>query len=296
MTQALAHKAIGAARDPVGAARYLLSRRRMGAYRFERVTHCLCGEEGGVAARSRQELGHSLELVLCERCGLGRLSPRLADADLARYYRDDYSRTTRGTAHIEEEYFERGRRRGRRLTEYLRERGETPPPGSAVLEVGTAAGGILAAFREEGHRVAGSDLDPRCVAFARSQGLDVVQGEGIDAPAIGPAGLIVLSHLVEHLPDPLATLAALEPHVDAGTRLYVEVPGLRAPMGPGEQVPHIPHLYYYDLTSLTWLLGRAGWRRVHGDEQVRALFRRGDPGPTDTSENLGRNLAVLESS
>lgn len=288
MTARLAQRALGSVR-------HRLARRRMrgDAYRFEPAGRCLCGAEGGEPHLSRDELGHRLDLVLCPACGLGRLSPRLAPEDLPRYYASDYRTLIRGTDRIDQAYFERGVRRGRRLIEHLRAHGALPPAGSSVLEVGAGAGGILGAFRDAGHPVAGSDLDPQCVEFARSQGLAVAHGEGLDALGLAPAGLIVMSHLIEHLPDPLGTLAALEPYAGEETVLYVEVPGLRAE-NPGEHVPQIPHLFYYDLTTLEWLLARAGWRLVHGDEHVRAILRpAGGPREVDTSGNFERNAAAL---
>jgi len=253
--------------------RYHLARRRVAGtgYRFEEVETCLCGTAGGTVVKRRNELGRELRLVQCDQCGLGRLSPRLVEDDLARYYAGDYRMLIRRTAHVDESYFERGIRRGRRVLEHLRERGALPAQGSPVIEIGTGAGGILEAFRAAGHPVAGSDLDPDCVAFAQSRGLDVVRGERLADGKLAPAGLIVLSHLVEHLPRPLESLAALEPWVDADTVLYVEVPGLKGG-APGE-VPQIPHLFYYDKTTLEWLLGRAGWRLVDGDDEIHAICR-----------------------
>jgi hypothetical protein len=284
----------GIAQRAIGGVRVRLARRRMGAdYRFVPAPACLCGTRGGEVALAREEVGHRLELILCPACGLGRLHPRLAADELPRYYRSDYRTLIRGTARVDRAYFDRGVRRGRRLIEHLEERDALPAAGASVLEVGAGAGGILQAFRDRGHPVAGSDLDPECVAFARREGLPVCQGETLDALDLAPAGLIVLSHLVEHLPDPLATLASLEPYSDDRTVLYVEVPGLRA-TAPADAVPQVPHLYYYDLATLTWLLARAGWRLVDGDEQVRAVFRRGAP-PEDVvpAGNAERNASYL---
>ena len=284
---------IGLARRVLGRVRHRLARNRIrgGVYRFEPVGRCLCGATGGESHLGREEFGRRLDLLLCPRCGLGRLSPRLASEDLPRYYASDY-RILLGNR-INDAYFERGMRRGRRLIEHLLEHDALPPKGSAVLEVGTGPGGILGAFRDMSYQVAGSDLDPQCVALARSRGLSVVHGEMLNAPELAPAGLIVLSHLVEHLLDPFATLGSLVPYADENTVLYVEVPGLRTD-NPGKNVPQLPHLYYYDLTTIQWLLGRVGWRLVHGDEQVRAILRRAEGVvQVDTSGNFERNAATL---
>lgn len=258
----ITRKARGAARRAAAAARFA-------RYRLEADGACLCGETAARTLGSRRVHGRTLRLVECAACGLGRLSPRLADADLGRYYRDDYRR---GRA-IDEMYFERGVRRGRRIRDLLAAHGLLPPPGSSVVEPGTGAGGILAAFRERGHPVAGSDLDEACVAYARAAGLAVVAGEAVP-PGLAPtpAGLVVLSHFVEHLPDPVATLRGLEPWLGPDTLVYVEVPGLRSGVAPAEQI-RVPHLFYYDLAALSRVLAETGLELVHGDEAVHAVFR-----------------------
>jgi Methyltransferase domain len=258
------------ARKGRSAARRAVATARFARYRLKPADMCLCGARGGRVLGSRRLLGRRWRLVECHSCGLGRLSPRLADGDLARFYVDEYRRERP----IDRAYFERGVRRGERLFAYLESRGLLPPSGSTVVEAGTGAGGILAAFRAASYVVAGSDLDATAVSWARRQDLPVVMGEAVPldlAPA--PAGLVVLSHFVEHLPDPVGTVRALEPWLGNETRVYVEVPGLRSETPPAQQI-RIPHLYYYDLESLTSVLGEAGLQLVEGDESVRAVFRR----------------------
>jgi len=282
-----------AARRAAARGRHGALRVRYAGYRFVAADSCLCGSRSAEPVARRRELGRTVGLVLCRDCGLGRLSPRIDAGSLERYYGGDYRRTIRGTDRIDDAYFERGRRRGRRLVEFLEESGFAPPRGSPVVEVGAGAGGILAVFAERGHPVAGSDLDPSCVAYAQAQGLAVTRGEAIEAtPAIAPAGLIVLSHLLEHLPDPLATLAELRPFVGPETVLYLEVPGLRAGRPAGEQI-QLPHLYYYDLTTLQWLLAEVGFALALGDERIRAVFRPGAAEAVEVAGNFDRNVRQL---
>lgn len=262
-------------------------------YRWEGVPHCICGSDRRAVAATRRQFGRELRLVLCESCGLGRLSPRLAEDDLGRYYRRDYRLFIRGTTAIDNAYFDRGRRRGSRIIERLAEAMSLPAPETVVVEFGAGAGGILAAFRERGYAVAGCDLDPACVEFARSKELPVVLGEAVEVSA--PVGLVVLSHLIEHLPQPLEALGRVRRLCAPETLLYVELPGLRAePRRTWEQL-QLPHLYYYDLTTLRWLLGRAGFALVDGDETVTAVFRPADPFEHDTRGNFERNRAWLAS-
>jgi len=243
---------------------------RFARYRWVPADRCRCGAAATVELGRTRIHGRAFSLLECTECGLGRLSPRLADDDLVAYYARDYRRS----GAVDAAYFERGVRRGRRLREFLARNGIEVAAGSSVVEPGTGAGGILAAFRDAGHQVAGSDLDPACVAYATEQGLPVAHGELVPLDlAASPAGLVVLSHFVEHLPEPLETIRSLDPWIGSETLVYVEVPGLRSGVAPAAQV-RIPHLFYYDLRTLQALFDEAGYELVTGTEDVRAVFRR----------------------
>jgi len=82
-----------------------------------------------------------------------------------------------------------------------------------VVDLGCGRGELLSLLREAGVEARGVDLDPDMVAFARGEGLDVVEGdavgylEGLDD---GSLGGVFAAQLVEHLPAPaLVRLLAL---------------------------------------------------------------------------------------
>lgn len=76
-----------------------------------------------------------------------------------------------------------------------------------LLEIGCGSGQMLKVMQNRGWDVTGVDFDPKSVLAASKLGLNVLQGDisQQDFPAES-FDVIVMSHVIEHLPDPIATL------------------------------------------------------------------------------------------
>jgi O-antigen chain-terminating methyltransferase len=114
----------------------------------------------------------------------GRLAPAYPTFDY-----DAFERTFRGDVADQR----------RSLESYLPLLRETT---GGVLDLGCGRGELLAFLREEGIAARGVDLDPTAVSAARARGLDVVQGELLEAlRGCGDAtlGAVVALQVIEHL-------------------------------------------------------------------------------------------------
>lgn len=104
-------------------------------------------------------------------------------------------------------------------------------PGSSrrLLDVGCGAGTFLAQAREAGWEGFGVDFDPVAVEAARALGLDVVLG-GLDAVAsrTGFFDAVTMSHVLEHVYDPVESLRKICNVLRPGGRLYIETPNVDA--------------------------------------------------------------------
>lgn len=157
-------------------------------------------------------------------------------------------------------------------------------PGAVVLDLACGDGAILKYVTEVRDVEAyGIDLSSKAVDFARGQGLTVMQGD-VSGPL--PDGLdreydyIILSEIIEHLPDPEALLLRLGKRTRRA--LIVSIPNtgwwqhrLRLALGrfplqwvvfPGE------HLRFWTLTDFRW------WAGALGLELVEIHPYRGVPG------------------
>lgn len=101
-----------------------------------------------------------------------------------------------------------------------------PPPG-LVVEGGIGSARNLLEFQSLGYEVAGLDLMPEAVAHARQRGLDNVHEH--DLTEVWPiteysARAVVLLDVIEHVPDPVATLRHARRALAEGGTLFVTVP------------------------------------------------------------------------
>ncbi len=100
------------------------------------------------------------------------------------------------------------------------------PPPARVLEIGCAHGGFVALLNWTGYEATGLELSPWVVEYARQTfGVPVLLGP-IEDQSVPEASLdaIVLNDVVEHLPDPLATLGACGRLLKPDGVLVVQMP------------------------------------------------------------------------
>lgn len=157
-------------------------------------------------------------------------------------------------------------------------------PGDRILDLGVGDGALLRYMIDhvdiEGY---GLDVSEKAVAFCRSIGLNVDLAdvnEPLERHISEPFDYIVLSEIIEHLPDPERLLNELRPHARKG--IIVSVPNtgfhqhrLRLLMGrfplqwvvtPGE------HLRFWTHRDFLW------WARQLNFEVVKAIPYEGTPG------------------
>jgi SAM-dependent methyltransferase len=120
------------------------------------------------------------------------------------------------------------------------------------------------------------DFDPNAVKVARSHGLDVRQGS-VDVldPTKERFDGITLSHVIEHVHDPLAVLRQCHALLKPGGWLWIETPNIDAQGHTryganwrGLEPPR--HLVLFNHQSLSRALWEAGFKRI-ADQPYRPL-------------------------
>jgi SAM-dependent methyltransferase len=99
--------------------------------------------------------------------------------------------------------------------------------GASLLDLGCGDGQFLEWARSAGWRAVGVDPDPKAVAVARSRGLDVHLGS-IDEldPAQQQFDMITLSHVIEHVCNPIAVIKKCHRLLKTNGRIWIETPNL----------------------------------------------------------------------
>ncbi len=118
---------------------------------------------------------------------------------------------------------------GRAELDYAAAHLPVPVSGSRVLDVGCGGGKLLARLRIIGWNVEGIDLDPGAVETARAAGFDVRLGSLADQQYDNESfDAIVMSHVIEHVPNPVELLTECRRVLKVGGSLVVLTPNSRA--------------------------------------------------------------------
>ena len=156
--------------------------------------------------------------------------------------------------------------------------------GGRALDVGCGSGQFLALLKKHGWETAGVDVSAAAAAAAeRAYGISVKVGE-ITAcrPEDGRFDFINMSHVIEHMYDPLGGLRSAQELLSGDGEIYVETPNAASRngrvMGPYWFPWEAPrHLYLFDPVTLRLMARNAGMvvRRLETREmkQVYGLER-----------------------
>ena len=144
-----------------------------------------------------------------------------------------------------------------------------------VLDIGFGDGGFLENALSAGWSVVGTDSDPTVVQQARLRGLDVRLGT-IDGVS-GPFDVITMSHVLEHLHDPVSVLRNCYELLRPGGTLWVETPNIDAighrRFGAGWRALEPPrHLVLFNRKSLERAMLGAGFTEVRDLPQPSPIY------------------------
>lgn len=140
--------------------------------------------------------------------------------------------------------------------------------GQSLLDVGCGSGQFLEFMKAAGWNVSGIDIDEKAVVSARRRGLDVTVG-GLELYADRQEifDAITLSHVIEHVYDPLSILQDCYRLLKKGGRLWIETPNLDSQghvefgrYWRGLEPPR--HLVIFTTNSLRTLIEKIGFRDV----------------------------------
>jgi len=155
---------------------------------------------------------NSCNILQCSSCGLGRAEA--SGFDPAAYYTADYFSGRHADGYADYLGAEPVlRREFARSVDFIRRYRR----GGKLLELGCAYGFFLMEAARH-FEVAGIELAAEAASHGRRAGLNVLQGMADEAKLrqIGPADVIVLFDVIEHLPDPRETLALCRRQLNPG--------------------------------------------------------------------------------
>ncbi len=232
----------------------------------------VCGAFAGEPLHHRSFVlpdGHPLAwgytVVTCGICGAAYATPLPDQAEYDRFYRDasKYADAATGTGGGAQAWDDQ------RLEETARALASfTPDKSTHIADVGCGAGGLLRWLAKLGYtNLTGIDPAPACAeATAAIPGVRGCVGSLFALPEkLQPVGLVVLSHVLEHVRDVGAAIDGLKTIMSAGGRVYAEVPNasqyaeyLVAPFLDF----NTEHINHFSVGTLRRLFASHGWKVV----------------------------------
>lgn len=143
-----------------------------------------------------------------------------------------------------------------------------PVGGGRLLDVGFGNGGFLKLAGEMGWSAQGIDFDAKAVAVARAQGLDVRRASVDDLlQESARYDVITISHVIEHVYDPVQLLGTLYRLLKPGGYLWLETPNLESAgarrFGSDWMALDPPrHLLLLNSRALRMSLEKAGFQNI----------------------------------
>ncbi len=217
---------------------------------------------------------------MCERCGFVFLANPPTPEEITSFYADSYQ------AHRHHVYeYEAAVQRLKDKGSYeikaasMRDFKEYINTTSKVLEIGTGYGTFLRALRDT-YSCTVEGIEPGEIAARVANehyGLDVMHGsldqflqKNTDTRHT-PFDLIIMLHVLEHLPFPFESLKAIHTLLSDEGLLYLAVPNVAAPEEAAEKFFHFEHLSYFSPKTLLDILVRSGFKIIRYEERPREL-------------------------
>jgi SAM-dependent methyltransferase len=232
--------------------------------------------------------------VICRVCGLVYTNPRPTAQAITAFYEKEYRVMYAGT----DDPAAAAARMAIRAKHIRATLG--PVSGKRILEVGSATGETLVALREHGADVYGIEPTVSYAEHSRRSGVTThVGGYETYAPK-QDFDMIILSHVLEHLPQPMDALRTFRSWLATGGRMYVEVPNITS--YPWLEIAHLSGFVPRTLRNILlasgfgierlWTFGQAGWRGlVYREYYLAAIVK---PAQASAGENADWRAIVRQ--
>ncbi len=228
------------------------------------------------------------QIVRCNRCGLMYASPRLGvDCEAIGTWEDN---PNWDAAKERPQRFEKEQLQVRDYADTREMLARLYPQRGKLVEIGSGMGFQLDAFRKEGWDVLGIDPDRNGCRHAKNKLHIPAIASTLEAAKLPDASVdvVIMLHVIEHLPDPMATLREIHRVLKPQGRLVLETPRydtlMHKIMGRRERSLGCEgHIYFYTTDTLRKTCEAAGFSLVRHDFVGRSL----------TLDRLAYNVGVI---
>lgn len=260
----------------------------------------LFGGTNDLLIANHDRYGIPINTVFCADTGLIRSTPYYNDKAIKifyeDYYREIYSNSFGSPFAPKSTLTQKQINQGISILEKtngkLRKR-------SRILDYGCGIGATLLPFKEAGHSVLGIDYGREYLDYGRSLGVHVEHGGLEVLDDCEPFDLIILSHVLEHLKQPVQFLKSLVNRLLPDGIIYIDVPGIQWVHRTWNHDLLLylqnAHVWYFSKNTLQTLISQAGLSVASTYGSVAVLARNSDITPMrPSSDHAARCLKYLK--
>lgn len=247
-------------------------------YSFEKIPCIVCDDSDFQILSEKDRYGLPITVVICKTCGLIQTNPRMTKESQLEFYEHEYRKFYSGTEEPSDKYFEAQASRGKCIYDLICSHTKEKFTGKLVIEIGTGAGGILQIFKENQNVTFGFDLNKKYLKYGIEKGMNLSFGtlESLKDFKQKP-DLVIYSHVLEHLPNPVEELKILKKYLKPFSIVYIEVPGIKSLKTTYNQsfqeYIHIAHNYHFSLKTLKNVIRKAGFEMCYENEGIISILK-----------------------
>jgi SAM-dependent methyltransferase len=223
----------------------------------------LCGATDHHLVSTKDRHGNALRTILCAGCGIITNDPIPTDDELATFYKKDYRTDYKGTP---EPRMRQVWRNFDRMEQHMLANRLVYSSGMKCLDLGAGSGEFLFLANAMGMHSIGVEPNEAYAKYCHSKlGLEVAS-QTLEETRFADAsfGLIRLSHVLEHMRDPVRSLKVLYDWLQADGILYIEVPDIEAEAARKMhgKMFHFGHIFNFNPVTLRLAAALAGFEEL----------------------------------
>lgn len=247
-------------------------------YSFEKIPCIVCDGSDFRILSDKDRYGLSINIVICKKCGLIQTNPRMTKESQLKFYEREYRKFYCDNEEPSDKFFEEQVSRGKCIYDLVCNYTKERFTEKVVVEIGTGAGGILQIFKENQNATLGLDLNTKYLKYGADKGMNLSFGtlDNLKDFKMKP-DLVIYSHVLEHLPNPVEELRILKKYLKPSSIVYIEVPGVKDLKTTHNQnfqeYIHIAHNYHFSLKTLKNVIRKAGFEMCYENEGIISLLK-----------------------
>jgi len=273
--------------------------------KLEIIEECFCSGKDFSLLSRYDRFGLPFGTQVCKKCGLITQNIRISEASMELFYNEIYWDLISGKSRKIE--FSTPPKTDDASAFILQVLKESDFERLRIFEVGCGSGDRIFQLANmlnlKGVHTEsfGCDYSDNALFIAESKGIRTVKGGFSEIAQYGKADVLILSHLFEHLTDLNLALSQIDGLCHENTIIYVELPGIidlnnkKEYMYNYQDYNVLAHTYNFSLTTLSFVFATKNFALVHGNEFVRAVFRKSpiDKVIIDVSDSYNQVVKAL---